>query len=254
MLTKDTKREPAQGLSSARARFERRAAAARRRPRLIGWVAVAALLMVGLVAWLGWYSPVFRADTVQVEGVSQTQSDQVRRVASVPLGVPVLRVDTGAVAARLEADRQWADVVVEARLPHTITITVRAREAALAVRTPAGKVEVVDGGGFVFRTLDTPPNGVPLVTSGTTTVTGPAVTAALQAITALDPASRQNVSGVTVSAADQVRFTLTVKGVRKTVVWGGPGDAALKAKLVTILAAQGGSTIDVSAPRSPVTH
>ena len=254
MLTRGDRREARQGLSSARDRFERRAASARRRPRLIWSVAVATLLLVGLVAWLGWYSPVFTADSVAVEGVTKAQADQVRQVAAVPLGGPVMRVDTGAVAARLEADRQWADVAVEHRLPHTITITARAREAALAVRTPTGTVEVVDDTGFVFRTLDAPPSGVPLVASGATSVSRAAVTAALQALTALDPSSRKNVSGVTVSAADQVTFTLTVNGARKTVVWGGPGDAATKARLVAILVAQPGSTVDVSVPSSPVTR
>lgn len=254
MLTRAPKRETDQGLSSARARFERRAAAARRRPRVIASAAVALLLVAGLVAWLGWFSPVFTADTVVVKGASKAQAAQVRRAAAVPLGGPVLRVDTRTVAGRLEADREWADVVVERSLPHTITISVRPREAALAVRTSSGKVEVVDDDGFVFRTVGEPPQGVPLVTSGTTVVTKAGVTAALQALSALEPAMRTTVSGVTVSAADQVKFALTVKGARKTVVWGGPGDAATKARLVTILVKQPGSTVDVSAPSSPVTR
>ena len=254
MLTRDLKRDTDQGLSSARVRFEKRAAAARRRPRLIASIAVALLLAVGLVAWLGWFSPVFTADAVVVKGASKAQAAQVRRAAAVPLGGPVLRVDTGAVTRRLEADRQWADIVVERSLPHTVTITVRPREAALAVRTSSGNVEVVDGDGFIFRTVTSPPRGIPLVTSGTTAVTRAGVTAALQALAALDPAGREAVSGVTVSAADQVKFTLTVKGARKTVVWGGPGEAATKARLVTILLKEPGSTVDVSVPSSPVTR
>ncbi|OFE17471.1 hypothetical protein BA895_15795 [Humibacillus sp. DSM 29435] len=254
LLTRDPKRDTDQGLSSARIRFEKRAAAARRRPRVIAAVAVALLLAMGLVAWLGWFSPVFTADAVVVKGASTAQAAQVRRAAAVPLGGPVLRVDTAAVTRRLEADRQWADIAVERSLPHTVTITVRPREAALAVRTSSGRVEVVDGKGFAFRTVADPPQGVPLVTAGTTVVTRVGVTAALQALSALDPALRRTVSGVTVSAADQVKFTLTVKGARKTVVWGGPGDAVTKARLVVILLKQPGSTVDVSVPSSPVTR
>lgn len=254
LMTRDPKRDTDQGLSSARIRFEKRAAAARRRPRVIAGVAVALLLVMGLVAWLGWFSPVFTADSVVVKGASKAQAAQVRRAAAVPLGGPVLRVDTAAVTRRLEADRQWADIAVERSLPHTVTITVRPREAALAVRTSSGRVEVVDGEGFVFRTVAEPPRGVPLVTAGTTVVTRAGVTAALQALSALDPAMRKTISGVTVSAADQVKFTLKVKGARKTVVWGGPGDAATKARLVTILLKQPGSTVDVSVPSSPVTR
>lgn len=242
------------GLASARARFERRALVARRRPRLVTAVAVAALLVLGAVAWLGWYSPVFSADGVRVEGASTTQAAQVRGVAAVPLGGPVLRIDTAAVEARLVADRRWADIAVKPSLPHSIVITVRPRTAALAVRMPDGTAELFDAEGFAFRTTSSLPDGVAVVTAGAATVTTAGVTAALQALSALSPKLRTTVSDVNVSAADQVRFNLKVKGKAKTVVWGGPGDAATKARLVTILLAEPGSTVDVSVPRSPVTR
>jgi cell division protein FtsQ len=85
-------------------------------------------------------------------------------------------------------------------------------------------------------------------------VTTAGVPSALLALASLEPALRRNVSGVTVSEADQVSFRLTVKDGTKTVVWGGPGDGAMKAKLVSILVSQPGSSIDVSVPSSPVTR
>lgn len=217
-------------------------------------VAVGLLLLVGALAWVGWYSPVLAADSVRVEGALGGQAEQVKRVAAVPLGEPVLRVDTDAVAARLEADRQWADISVGRSLPHTITITVTPRVAALAVRLPNGKVDLVDASGVAFRTMSEPPGGVPTVTAGAAKVTPAGVTAALQALDALDPTLRESVSAVTVSAADQVTFNVKVKDEPKTVVWGGPGEAALKARVVGILLKQPGTTVDVSVPRSPVTR
>ncbi|MEO7754273.1 MAG: cell division protein, partial [Terracoccus sp.] len=71
---------------------------------------------------------------------------------------------------------------------------------------------------------------------------------------ALPTALRTEVSGVTLSSADQVTFTLTHKGNRRTVVWGAAGEADLKAQLVTVLVDQPGATIDVSVPSSPVTR
>ncbi len=62
------------GLASARTRFERRAAAARRRPRLLAGVLVAVLLLGGLVAWLGWFSSVLTASKVEVHGVGASAS------------------------------------------------------------------------------------------------------------------------------------------------------------------------------------
>jgi cell division protein FtsQ len=85
-------------------------------------------------------------------------------------------------------------------------------------------------------------------------VTASGLRAALQALAALSPALRSQVSGMTVTAADHVTFTLNVKSGTRTVVWGGLGDATTKARLVEILAQEPGRTIDVSVPESPVTR
>jgi cell division protein FtsQ len=242
------------GLASSRSRFERRAAAARRRPRLLAGIGGGLVLLAGLVAWLGWFSPLLAVTSVQVHGVSGSAAAQVRRVAAVPTGGPLLRVDTDAAHDRLVAAKAWREVTVARSLPHTVDIEVVPRVAALAVRTTGGRVDVVDSDGVVFATVAAPPAGVPLVTSGSSTVSKPGVAAALQALGALETPLRRTVSGVTVSSADQVSFRLTVKGETKTVVWGGVGDGATKAKLVSILVTQPGSTIDVSVPSSPVTR
>ncbi len=240
------------GLASSRRRFERRAAAARRRPRLLAAIAVAVLLVLGLLVWLGWFSSVLTTTAVEVRGVSGAAATQVRRTAAVPLGGPLMRVDTDAVQERLVAGKAWREVSVSRHLPHTVVVEVTPRVAVLAVRGAGGRVEVVDGEGMVFATVASPPAGVPVVSSGAATVTKAGVTAALQALGSLEPAVRRNVSGVSVSEADQVSFRLRVKDATKTVVWGGSGDGATKAKLVGLLAAQPGSTIDVSVPSSPV--
>lgn len=243
------------GLASARTRFERRAAAARRRPRLLVGVLVAVLLLGGLAAWLGWFSSVLTASKVEIHGVGASASGRVRTVAKVPLGGPLMRVDTDAVTSRLLADRAWSSVSVSRSLPDTVVITVTPRVAVLAVRNPQGEVEVVDREGFTFRTVSSAPADVPLVSSGAAQVTKAGVDAALGALGSLEPSLRADVSGVSVSTADQVSFTVTAKGgSRKTVVWGGAGDGSRKAQLVKILMGEPGSTIDVSVPSSPVTR
>ncbi|EWS99804.1 hypothetical protein N865_20780 [Intrasporangium oryzae NRRL B-24470] len=248
------RRGQATGLSSARARFERRAAAARRRPRLVAAGAVVLLLLLGAVAWLGWFSSVLTATSVEVAGVPAAQAAKVRTVAAVPLGGPLMRVDTDAVVRRLEGGREWTAITVSRRLPHTVVVSVTPRVGVLAVRTGGGQIELVDRDGFAFRTVTSAPGGVPLVNAGAAQVTATGVQAALRALATLDTSTRSTISGLTVSSADQVSFTLRVKGSTRTVVWGGVGQEALKARLVTILASEPGSTIDVSVPESPVTR
>ncbi|GAB2749928.1 hypothetical protein GCM10027039_04650 [Terrabacter koreensis] len=242
------------GLASSRTRFEKRAAAARRRPRLVAGVLVGLVLVAGFVAWLGWFSGVLIASKVEVTGVSAAGAAQVRSVAAVPLGGPIMRVDTDEVARRLVEGKAWSGVAVSRSLPDTIHIDVNPRVAVLAVRNPRGQVDVVDRDGFAFRTVSTPPAGVPLVSAGSDQVTKAGVTAALQALGSLEAAVRADVSGVSLSSADQVSFTVQSGERRKTVVWGGAGDGERKAKLVKILMAEPGSTIDVSVPSSPVTR
>lgn len=244
----------ATGLASARARFERRALAARRRPRLIAGTVIGLVLVLGGLVWLGWFSSFVVVKRVAVEGVPASQVEAIRRAAAVPMGVPLMRVDTGQVVERLEADRTLREIRVSRRLPDTIVVAGTPRVPVLAVRNPKGQVEVVDAEGVVFRTVASPPRGVPLVTAGSELVTASGLRAALQALGALTPALRSAVSGVTVTAADHVTFTLKVSSGSRTVIWGGLGDARTKARLVEILAAEPGTTIDVSVPESPVTR
>src|SRR4051794_25028375 len=104
------RRVAGRGLASSRTRFERRAAAARRRPRLVAAVLVGVLLLAGLLGWLGWFSSALTASRVEVHGVSAAASAQVRSLARVPLGGPLMRVDTDAVAQRLLAGKAWSTV------------------------------------------------------------------------------------------------------------------------------------------------
>lgn len=243
------------GLASSRARFERRAAAVRRRSRLLAWLLVGVLLLAGLLAWLGWFSSVLTVSVVEVRGVPAASAAHVRSVAQVPLGGPLLRVDTDEALARLVADKGWHTITVTRSLPDTVVIELTPRVAVLAVRNPRGEVDVVDRDGFAFRTVAAAPAGVPLVSSGAAQVTRAGVAAALSALGSLEPSLRDVVADVSVSTADQVSFTVKAKGDRrKTVVWGGAGDGRRKADLVRLLLPEPGSTIDVSVPTSPVTR
>ncbi|WP_347350420.1 FtsQ-type POTRA domain-containing protein [Intrasporangium sp.] len=248
------RRRGATGLGSARERFEARAARARRRPFLLAGGLFATLLLAAGLIWVGWMSPLLTATAVRVEGVAGSEARAVRAVADVPLGGPLMRVDTDAVAARLVAGRAWADIRVSRSLPHAVVIRVTPRTPALALRNPKGQLELVDETGFRFRTVDAAPKGVPVVTADSSDVTADGLRAALQAVQALPAAIRADVADMTVGAADQVSFTLTDRYGRRTVVWGSAGQESTKARLVQILLGRPASTIDVSVPAAPVTR
>lgn len=211
-------------------------------------------MLVGALVWLGWYSPWLTATSVQVEGVSDSAATEVREVAKVPIGTPIMRIDTDAVTTRLTEHRGYATVEVSRGLPHTIVISVTPRVPVLAVKSPDGRVELVDDQGFAFRTVASAPKGIPQVTAGSSEITGTGLRAAINALSSLDPQLRRSVSAVTVTAAEQLTFSLTLKDGKRTVVWGAGGGEDTKARLVTILAKEPGTVIDVSVPGSPVTR
>ena len=68
-----------------------------------------------------------------------------------------MRVDTGAVEQRLVAGKAWREVSVSRSLPHTVVVSVTPRVAALAIRSTGGRVDVVDGDGFLFASVSHPP-------------------------------------------------------------------------------------------------
>lgn len=248
------RRGGATGLGSARKRFEARAARARRRPLLLASVLV--LLVAGLAAvvWLGWFSSVLTATTVRIDGATGAEAKLVRQVADVPLGGPLMRVDTDAVGARLEAGRAWTDIRVRRSLPHSVVIEVSPREPVLALRNVKGQLELVDRSGVRYRTVATVPPGIPVVSAAASTVSPAGLTAALRALAALPPSLRSEVSDLAVGAADQVTFTISGASGRRTVVWGQAGAEEVKARLVAILLKQPGTRIDVSVPDTPVTR
>ena len=246
--------EPGTGLSSARARFELRAARARRRPWLLALLAASALTALGLTVWLGWFSTLLLAERVEVQGVSAAQAKVVRQVAALPLDVPLLSVDTGAAETRLERDRRWVGVSVSRRLPHTLVVEVTPRVAVLGVRLGSGQVELYDIEGVAFRTVDQPPVSVPVVSASGGGASRDGIRAVVQALAALDHRLRKGVLDVALSGGDRVTFRVEVAGGVRTVLWGGPGDAATKAKLVAILVKEPGQTIDVTVPDAPVTR
>lgn len=236
------------GVASSRSRFAARAAGARRRPwRLTAWVAALLLIVVAL-AWVVEGSPLLVVRTVRVHGVPADASAAILRLADVPMGRPLARVDTDAIRGRVLSSGRLDGVTVDRAWPGTVVITARPRVPVLAVKNSKGQVEVVDRTGFAYATVTAAPEGVPVVSAVQDPPSQDALAAGIAVLEALTPQERGRVSRVTISSASDV--TLEVGG--RTVLWGGAEDSDLKARVLGVLLTQKGSTINVSAPRSPV--
>jgi cell division protein FtsQ len=251
LRTRRSSRRRPLGVASSRARFAVRAAQVRRRPWLMtAWLAAVLALLAGGV-WLVELSPVLAVRSVRVEGVPNGAVADITRRADVVMGTPLAQLDTEAITRRVIASATLAEVTVSRSWPSTIVISASPRVPFLAVRNPQGQVQVVDSEGVAYATVRSSPRGVPLIDTVENPPSRDSLRAGIAVLQALSAYQRAGVSNVTVSGANLV----TLKLRRVTVVWGGASEPELKVKVMTaLLRLKGVRTIDVSAPRTPVTR
>jgi len=212
------------------------------------WLAVALALLTGGV-WLVELSPVLVARSVSVEGVSPGDVSAIVGRAAVPLGTPLARVDTRAIARRVVVATGLAEVTVSRSYPSTVLIVATPRVPVLAVINPQGQVQVVDSQGVAYATVSAVPRGVPLITTVENPSSMESMRAAMTVLKALTSGQRSQVTKVTVLGPNMVTFKLG----EVTVVWGGASEPELKVQVMSALLRQKDvRTIDVSAPRTPV--
>jgi len=214
---------------------------------LLAWLTAAVALTAGGL-WLVGFSPVLVARSVRVEGVPPADVSTIEGLAAVPLGTPLARIDTDAIAKRVVASATLAEVTVSRSWPGTVVISANQRVAVLVVKNPQGQLKVVDSQGVAYATVSSPPRGVPLISTDEDPPSKESMRAALAVLDALPQTQRDRVSDVTVSGPNMV--TLRLGGI--TVLWGGASEPELKVKVMTALLRQKGvAAIDISAPLSP---
>ena len=239
------------GLASSRARFQRRAHAARQRPlRLLGYVA-GTLVVACLLGWVVGFSPLLAVRTVEVVGVPESEVVAIRTLAQVPVGEPLARVDSAAVAARVAERATVADVSIERSWPSTLVIHASPRQPFLVVKNPQGQLQVVDATGVAYAHVSKAPAGVPTVNAATqAALSHDALAAAVSVVKVLPATTQKRVSNVTVSSANLV----TLKIGHTSIVWGGVNEPERKLAIMTALLRGSPKLIDVSAPSTPVTR
>ncbi|MFF0753609.1 cell division protein FtsQ/DivIB [Streptomyces sp. NPDC004267] len=224
------------------------------RALLLGLAAV--VLLAGGI-WALYGSTWFRVEKVSTSGTEVLTPDQVERVAAVPLGAPLVSVDTDGIEARLRRELPRIDSVDVVRSwPHGIGLKVTERRPVLLLQN-GGKFVEVDSGGVRFATVPTPPRGVPRL------VLDVAASPSLRRFDAerlLDVAVgvtgelpekiAQDVRVVRITSFDSIILEL---GKGRSVFWGSGEDGPVKARVLTALmnATPKAGHFDVSAPTAP---
>jgi len=218
--------------------------ARRRRVRRVLVVVVAIALIVAAV-WLIVFSPVFSVCRVQVDGASQVSADDVVVAAAVPMGTPLVRVDTDAVAARVIAALPGVESVsVTRHWPGTLVIRITERVAVYQVKV--GELfALVSADGTIF---DTSSARRSVLVASVDVSNQDLLRDVATVVLAIPPSLGPSVTSVSAGTRDSI--TLHLNGGR-TVVWGGADQSDLKAQVVVPLLNVPGKVYDVSSPAHP---
>ena len=208
------------------------------------WVAAGAVALCVAMVWLVAFSPVLGVRTVTVRGTHLLSAGQVRSAAAVPSGSPLIRLDTGGVARRLERLPEVASASVRVSYPNSVVITVVER-AAVGYVASGGRFVLVDRTGDQFRTVTAKPRGLPLfdVPGG---AAGAATGRAVADVAAALPDSVRRRRG-SIQALDPTSITLQLTDSR-VIRWGSDERNADKARILPALLTQSGSQFDITDP------
>lgn len=142
--------------------------AGRRRLRRI--TLVLALVAVVVLALVATRTPLLDVDRVNVAGIERTSVDDVRNAAGIRLGEPLLSIDPGAVAARVEELPWVASADVSRSWPSTVKIQVTEREPVAMVQVTNDLAAMIDADGWVVgveaHAADSTDPAGPLVLTG----------------------------------------------------------------------------------------
>lgn len=231
---------------------ERREATARqrkwRRIRRIVYAVLAVVLAITL-AWLVWFSDVLVAKQVKVSGNATISQLRVQRVANVPMGKQLMRLDLQAIKARVETIPAVREANVSRSWPQSVSIEIDERQPVAVIDRGTG-VQAMDESGVLFRHYAKRPDGLPMLRTGADTRTEALVEAA-KVLRALPPDLSKRVDYLEVETVDQISLRLR-NG--KTVVWGSAAQSAEKADVLAVLIKKDVRQIDVSVPGRPTTR
>lgn len=244
------KTRPSSATRPTIARFEERRKAGRRR-RLVK-AAIAGLLAaaVFLAVWGVWFSSWFAVTKVQVIGTHRLSVAAIEEAAAVPLGRPILRVDTSVIRRHVAALTVVSSVTVTTEWPHTVRIVVVERRPTAVVRVLGGSYRLLDATGVDIGGVSDRPAGMPLLSMDVGTSTRSALAAAASVAGSLTPALAARVRWVSALTPDSVVLELTSGA---TVRWGDSSQGAVKAQVLLALMKRQARVYDVSAPYAPTT-
>jgi cell division protein FtsQ len=214
--------------------------------------ALAALAILVGTVWALLGSSLLVVRSVTVTGNQSVPRAAVIQAAGIGPGTPLIRINTEAVARRVEQITQIQSAQVSRHWPDSVVIAVRVRTPVLVAASGDGFALIDRFGVVVSHAAKRPPGLTLLVGSPNLAALrgSPAIQAAVTVLRQLPPQLRSLVRAVAAPSATAVTLDLRHK---ITVLWGGTDRPAAKAAELAILMQTKASFYNLSDPGTAVT-
>lgn len=219
----------------------------RRRALRRRWIALLTVVTVVAVVYLVCFTSLLGVRSVEIEGAAAVPADQIRAAAAVPDRRPMLLVDTGEIAKRVQQLPGVASVDVSRSWPSTVEITVTER-TPIGYFTGAGGLHLVDGTGLDYKTVQNKPAKLPELSLARVSPDDPVTRSVTAVLASLPQALKDQVTQVRAKTPGGVEFTLA-NG--KIVRWGSADQPDRKMKVLAVLLTRDGKVYDVASPDLP---
>lgn len=211
------------------------------------WLALLLTALTGTAGYVCYFSPLFGVRSVEVTGARSVRDNEILAAAQVPMGDPMLRVDTAAIARRVAAIPRFASAEVERSWPSMIMIKVAERVPVAFLRAPDG-IKLVDPSGFPFVRVPVPPAGLPEFVVARASPADPATQAAMWVLQGLPDKLHAELLTLTAQGPNDIRLTLSAG---REIRWGGAEQIPQKIAVLQALLTQPGKVYNVASPESP---
>jgi cell division protein FtsQ len=232
-------------------RFVARSRRRRLRRLLLTFCGILVVSAVGALVWLLGWSDVTAVDGVEVSGADGEVEQAIRSAADVPLGMPLLRVDAGAISERVQTVPDVAGAQVRRGWPRTIEIEVTVREPAATLQD-RDMWWSVDREGVVFGASTARDSSlIELVAdAGTDVAEVSARVAAIEILSELPADLTDQLAAVEAPSDAAIELVLTDD---RRVLWGTADETVRKAEVLTVLMSEAPDArgYNVSAPEFP---
>ncbi|HTD50285.1 MAG TPA: FtsQ-type POTRA domain-containing protein, partial [Acidimicrobiia bacterium] len=186
-------------------RIEVLRAAGRRRLRVT--LVIASVIVIAGLGYLAARSPLLAVDHIRVIGSQREPISKIMSAAAVRDGQPMLFIDTGAAARRIERLRWVAHARVHRAFPNTVNIEVTEYVPTAYVQMSGGKIALIASNGHVIALSRTvPPHAIAVLGVHAAPVVGSSLASpgSADVVSQLPPHLRTRVFAIDVGGSNAV--------------------------------------------------